>query len=116
MARIILQNVKLFAKIGHLEVEHRVGNHLLVDVAFDTDTSVAEQTDELSDTVDYKVVYDILKAESQQPSKLVEHLAKRMLDALVTTFPQAHNWELSLTKMHPPVNGQLERVSVVLQA
>ncbi|MCB0397434.1 MAG: dihydroneopterin aldolase [Flavobacteriales bacterium] len=116
MAKILIENIQFFVKIGHLEVEHRVGNRIRLDVSFETDTRHAEETDELSDTVDYKAVFDVLKAQSEKPSKLIEHMARRMFDALVNGFPNASQWELKLAKLNPPVNGRVDQVSIVLKS
>jgi dihydroneopterin aldolase len=51
-----------------------------------------------------------------QPSKLLEHLAGRILDRIMTEFPQISSLRVSVSKMNPPVNGDMEKASIVLTA
>ncbi len=46
------------------------------------DTSKAEETDNLDDTVNYQEVYAVVKREMMISSKLLENVAKRILNAI----------------------------------
>ena len=58
MGRIELCGMKFFARHGCLESEREQGNEFTVDFACDYDTSFAERSDDLSDTLDYSRVFD----------------------------------------------------------
>jgi dihydroneopterin aldolase len=50
-----------------------------------------------------------------EPSKLLEHVAKRIIDALFDEFgPQLASVEVRLSKHNPPLGGEVGRATVVL--
>ena len=114
MAQISLENVEFFAHHGSFEEEQIIGNRFIIDFYCETDTSEAEITDDLSKTVNYQSLYEIMKEEMVIPSKLLEHVAHRILDRIMKEFPAIEAAEISLSKMNPPVGGKVERVCVTL--
>jgi len=100
---------------GCLEKERIEGNTFVVDFKAGYKLSRASQSDELEDAVDYGLIYDIVAREMKVPSKLLEHLARRTLAAIVSEFPDSFTEaELRVSKKNPPVNGMCEwsRISV----
>ncbi len=116
MSIITLQNMKFHAYHGCLDFEKRDGNTFLVSVEMKLDTYLAGITDNLEDTLNYQEVYDVVKREMEIPSNLIEHVARRILDALVKSFPQIETLKLKLTKLNPPLGGDVEGVSIELSA
>jgi 7,8-dihydroneopterin aldolase/epimerase/oxygenase len=114
MATISITGMEFHAYHGCFKEEQIIGNRFIVDIQFDTDTTEAEVTDNLSKTVNYAAVYSLVKNEMVITSKLLEHLAKRILDSITTAFPQITNAELKVSKMNPPVGGKVDCVSVTL--
>jgi len=100
---------------GCFKEEQIIGNRFIVDIKFDTDTTEAEVADNLSKTVNYAAVYSLVKIEMAITSKLLENLAKRILDAIMKSFPQITNAELKVSKMNPPIGGKVDCVSVSLK-
>jgi len=111
---ILLENIEIYAYHGVFEQETRVGNHFTVNVKMKVDISRAAATDELDNTLHYGMVYEVIKKEMDIPSKLLEHVAGRILRSLKSEFPQIEEIELKLSKKNPPVGGQVESASVVL--
>jgi dihydroneopterin aldolase len=50
----------------------------------------------------------------QQKSKLLENVAKRILDALFLSFTSIEKAKIKVSKLNPPMGGQIEKVSVTL--
>ena len=48
------------------------------------------------------------------PSKLLEHLADRILNKLMETFVSIQALEIRLSKLSPPLGGEIEKVTIVL--
>jgi 7,8-dihydroneopterin aldolase/epimerase/oxygenase len=115
MATISITGMEFHAYHGCFKEEQVIGNRFIVDIQFDTDTTEAEVTDNLSKTVNYAAVYSLVKIEMAITSKLLEHLAKRILDAIMNAFPQITKAELKVSKMNPPVGGKVDCVSVGLK-
>jgi dihydroneopterin aldolase len=114
MAIISLENMEFFSYHGCFAEEQVIGTRFIVNLHFETETSEAERTDDLSKTINYHTVYLMVKAEMEQKSKLLEHVARRILDKLRETWPAITTARVKVSKMNPPLGGQLENVSVEL--
>jgi 7,8-dihydroneopterin aldolase/epimerase/oxygenase len=116
MGIIKVSGIKLYAYHGCLEEEAKIGCNYIVDVAIETDLTEAASKDDLSKTVDYVRVYQIVKSEMAIRSKLIEHVAKRIADKLKKNISQINAVEVKVTKLNPPVNGEIESASVIFTA
>ena len=114
MGIIKVKGIRLQGYHGCLAEEGRVGGEYRVDVEINTDFASAEKSDKLTETIDYCVVYDLVKQEMAIRSHLIEHVCRRVLDKLVARFPGAQ-FTVEITKLRPPMNGDVESVSVILQ-
>lgn len=73
-----------------------------LDIEIDAPLEAAQTSDRLSDTIDYSAVADMLVAMGTAgPHRLLESLARRMLDALGERYPEAA-FRLELRKLNPP--------------
>ncbi len=114
MHKIIVEGIKVFAYHGCLEEEAKSGTHYTVDVWMETDFSEAAKTDDLTKTIDYVTVYDIVKKQMAIRSKLIEQVGQRIVDELKSEFNTLHKLEVKVTKHNPPMNGNVEKVSIVI--
>lgn len=115
MGLIEINGIRVFAYHGCLEEEGRIGGNYRVDVHVEGDLAKAEQSDSLADTIDYGRVTAIVKEQMAQRSKLIEHVARRILDALRTQWKADLSWKVRLTKERPPVNGDVDHVTYEVQ-
>ena len=106
--------MRFYAHHGCFQQERAIGTHFTVDIVFNTDTSRAEQSDNIADTVSYLDVYQIVKREMQQPSNLLEHVSRRVGEAVLKEFPTVTDIKVKVSKMNPPLGGQMHSVSVEL--
>ena len=114
MNEILIEGIRVYAYHGCLEEEAVIGAHYTVDVFLETDFSTAAKTDDLKETIDYVTVYNIVKAQMSVRSKLIEHAAQRIIDVLKKVFPKAKKIRVKVTKLNPPMNGHVEKVSAVI--
>lgn len=112
MGVIRLEGMEFFAYHGCYEAEQIVGNRFLVDLSMETDITVPSQSDDLQDALNYARAYEIVKEQIQIRSNLLEHVAGRILDALHEIFPQLKKATVKVSKLYPPVGGQVRSVSV----
>ena len=68
----------------------------------------------MSDTVDYVQINHIVKDEMKIPSKLLEHVAKRIMDRIFNDIKSVSKCNVSVSKINPPIGGDVEMVTVVL--
>ncbi len=115
MGKIIVKGIKLYAFHGCHEEEQRIGTNYEVDVTAETDLSLASKSDRLDETVDYVVIYDSVKAQMAISSKLIEHVAKRIIDDLMVRIPMITNIKVSVAKLNPPIKGVADRVVAELE-
>ena len=116
MAIIAINDMRFYAHHGCFEQERAIGTHFRVDLRFDTDTASAELSDNIADTVSYLDVYQIVKSEVLQPSNLLEHVARRICDAVMLQFPEIKDVTAVVYKLNPPLGGNMESVSVEVSA
>ncbi|AEV33310.1 dihydroneopterin aldolase [Owenweeksia hongkongensis] len=114
MDRIEVEGIKLFGYHGCLDEEGKIGTDYRVNVTVWGDLHRPAQTDELKDTLDYVIINRVVKQEMAVRSKLIEHVAQRILDGLMAEMPLVQKAEIKLSKLQPPINGDVESVSVVM--
>ena len=114
MGIIAIEGIKLYAYHGCLEEEALTGGRYIVDVFLETSLEKAATTDELGETIDYVKVYEIVKAQMAIRSKLIEHVAKRISEEIKKEFKPLDRVEVRVTKLNPPMNVNVEKVSVTI--
>lgn len=115
MARIAINGMEFFSHHGCFKEEQQTGTYFQVDLALHVDVSKAEVSDHLSDTINYVEVFQLVKREMAISSKLLEHVVRRILDALFVGFPEVQKIEIELFKMNPPLGGKMASVSVATE-
>jgi len=112
--KIELTGMRFHAYHGCLEQERRDGNEFVVDFSCNVEMEQAAKTDNLSYTVDYSKVYEVVAAQMAIPSNLLENVAYRIVRAIAEAFPQIESFEVKVSKKNPPVAGEAEWSSVTL--
>ena len=107
---IFMKNVRFHACHGVMPQEQAIGADFLISVRIGYDFSKAINTDDVSDTISYADVYELIKQE--MPSKLLEHVAGRIVNAIKKAFPDISSVELSLTKENPPMGADSDGAGV----
>jgi dihydroneopterin aldolase len=102
MPTIVLSRIGFEGRHGATAAERRASRRFEVDVEVAAALDAAQVSDRLADTIDYSEVADIIVSiGTGEPMRLLESLARRMLDALAARFPGAA-FRLELRKMSPP--------------
>lgn len=107
--------MEFYAYHGCFEEERKIGTWFNVDLSLEVDTSKAEKSDNLEDTVNYQSVYQVVKEQMMMPSHLLENVARRILDAIGRQFPAVSYAWVKVKKMNPPLGGVMESVSVEIE-
>ena len=115
MGTIRLKNIKIYAFHGCLVEEGQIGSDYLVNVSVKADLKNASKTDELADTVDYVMLQNIVREELAIRSKLLEHVAIRIIDSILLKLEMVTNVKVSVAKRNPPIGGDVAEVSVTLK-
>ncbi|KAF0131915.1 MAG: dihydroneopterin aldolase [Bacteroidetes bacterium] len=115
MAVISIEGMEFYAYHGCFKEEQLIGTWFVVDLFLTTDTTSAEQTDNLHETVNYLEVYQVVKREMEVNSKLLEHVGRRILKAVHDQFPSVEKARIKVRKMNPPLGGKMDFVSLTLE-
>lgn len=116
MKRVIkLEGMRFHAFHGVMPAEGIVGGEYLVSVKFEYDFTEAELNDNLSGTLDYSLVYDIVKQEMQIKSKLIEHVGGRIFKSLKSAFPAISSLSVSVCKFNPPITGEVQSATITIE-
>tara|TARA_R110001583_G_scaffold1887_15_gene14360 strand:+ start:629 stop:1012 length:384 start_codon:yes stop_codon:yes gene_type:complete len=116
MGIIKLTNIRLHAQHGCLEEESIIGSEYRVDISVKTDLKKAAVSDNLIDTVDYVHINRIVKEEMGIPSKLLEHVAKRIIDRVLKELMTVSKIKVAVSKINPPIGGDVEMVTTILRS
>ena len=114
-SKIIFENLKIYAYHGVLPEEKILGTYYILNVEIHADLSKAAESDDLSDTINYAEINDILHSEMAIPSQLLEHVIGRVIKKLKNTFPEISFVKVKLTKTNPPMKGEMDGVSVEME-
>jgi dihydroneopterin aldolase len=102
---IELRGLNFFAYHGVFPEERERGNTFVVDLSLEANIARAIYTDELDDTVNYALVYEVVQREMSVPSLLLEHVCGRIAAALLDEFVALQRVSVCVAKKNPPIEG-----------
>ena len=73
------------------------------------------QTDELDGTLNYAELYALVQREMKTPSKLLEHVAGRIINAIRREFPEVTGGRITIAKQKPPIPGSVSPSAVTVE-
>lgn len=115
MGKITVQNIRVYAYHGCLNEERLIGSDYLVTVEIFTNLEKASTSDNLNDTIDYVFINNIVKEEMKISSNLLEHVAKRIISRVFNEINTAEKTVVAVSKINPPIGGDVEMVTVTLK-
>ena len=102
---LTLARMHFFAHHGVLPEETARGQDFEVTVQLELPLAEAGRTDDLTRTVDYRAVYEMVRTIMEgPPRKLAEALAEAMAVELLRVFPVVQAVEVEVIKLKPPVD------------
>lgn len=112
---ITLTGVRATGYHGVFEHERREGQEFIVDARLFLDTSHAAETDEVTDTVHYgEVAERIVAIVAGEPVNLLERLAQRLADALLSE-PLVRRVRVTVHKPQAPITVPFGDVAVTIE-
>lgn len=110
---IQLHDVMLFGRHGVLAEERTLGNQYRVNVRLHVDASTFdENADDLSSTISYADVYDLLKEVMMIPSALLESVAVRFSKRVLLKWPMVNRGSIEIVKTVPPISGMIGEAGI----
>ena len=112
MGSIKVENIRVYAYHGCVKEETKIGSDYRVDLLVKSDLEMSSETDDLSDTVDYVLLNRIVQEEMTIPSKLLEAVAKRILNRIFIESDLVTKATISVSKINPPIGGDVGLVTI----
>ncbi|RCW93595.1 dihydroneopterin aldolase [Winogradskyella arenosi] len=112
MGKIKVENIRVFANHGCLKEETAIGSDYRVDLVIKANLQTSAVSDELNDTVDYVLLNKVVREEMAIPSKLLETVAKRILDRVFEEESLITKATVTVSKINPPIGGDVEMVRI----
>jgi 7,8-dihydroneopterin aldolase/epimerase/oxygenase len=113
IAKVALEKVRFFAYHGYYPEEQLTGTEFLVDVEVDTEMT-GSGGDELTNTVNYERLLEIVTDCMRNTKKLLETVAHSILETVRAEFPEAILIRVAIRKKNLPVKAELENSLVQL--
>ena len=103
MNYLIVDNLQIYAYHGAIPTENKVGGEYSISLKIGYDFSQAARMDSLKDAINYAEICELIRKEMKQPSQLIENVAWRIQQTILSKYPQIETMETTVRKMHPPV-------------
>jgi 7,8-dihydroneopterin aldolase/epimerase/oxygenase len=112
ISKIRLNSVHAYGYHGCWQEEEIVGGEYIIDVAIDFDFKNAAVNDDLSQTIDYVLVKEIIYHEMAIRSKLIETVAHRIRNSILSQCQLNEGVWVRIAKVNAPMGGHVGNVSV----
>jgi dihydroneopterin aldolase len=110
-----LEGMEFYAYHGVYEEERKIGGKYIVDVLVYTNAKDAELHDDLNGTVNYEQIYKVVEQNMQQPVKLIERLARKIMDDIRLFVVKEDTIRIKIRKLNPPLGAKVETSVVEME-
>ncbi|MCL9804124.1 dihydroneopterin aldolase [Flavobacterium amniphilum] len=116
MGIIRLKNIRTFSYHGCLVEESKIGSDYRVDLEIHANLAHSASSDKLTDTVDYVHLNKIVVEEMAIRSELLEHVAQRINNRTLKELEMVTQVTVEVSKINPPIGGDVQEVTIILEA
>ena len=115
MDKIIIKGLRVFAYHGVNPEEKRDGQTFEIDITLYVSLLRAGQTDDVNDTVSYaKAAKTTLRVMNEAKYDLLEKVAQRVAEQLLTDYSQVEKVDVLLKKPQAPVKADFDYMAVMI--
>jgi dihydroneopterin aldolase len=111
--KVSLEGVRFYAYHGFYPEEQVLGTEFIVDIDTEMEVYMAGG-DDISSTVNYERLFQIVSDEMRTPKKLIETVAHGILQQIRHEFLAVKNIRVVIRKMHPPLKGDVRNSAIEL--
>jgi dihydroneopterin aldolase len=113
MYTVHLHQLEFYAYHGIHEEEAIIGNKFEVEVNIDFDS--ANSITDISQTINYVTVYNVIKEEMARPQKLIETLCETIAERIHQLDSRISSIQISIFKLGAPIPSFKGSVGVTLK-
>ena len=115
MDKIIIKGLRVFAYHGVNPEEKRDGQTFELDITLYASLLRAGRTDDLNDTISYaKATKTALRVMNEAKYDLLEKVAQRLAEQLLTDYPDVEKVDVLLKKPQAPVKADFDYMAVMI--
>ena len=114
-ATVKVENLKIYSFHGCMKEEEVIGSDYIVNMCAVCSVDRETLEDSIEGTVDYVDLARIAKREMSIRSKLLEVVVKRIISACFDEIPFLEKISVTVSKLNPPINADVESVSVTME-
>lgn len=114
MIKVALEGAEFFAYHGYYPEEQIIGTRFLVDIQVGFYANIDVEKDNLSNTVNYEALYNIIEEEMQHTRKVIESVAQSILNRIKKEFDFIEMAEVTIRKQRPPFRRPLKQSVITL--
>ena len=108
--RLRLSRIRLAGHHGVHPEERERGNRFEIDIDIESSVLDGIETDELADTIDYRVIADLIREiNDRQTFNLIESFAGAIASELLASFETISAVMVRVAKLTPPGLGDIDR-------
>lgn len=113
MDKILLQGCQFYGYHGFFDEEQTLGQVFTIDCELAVDLTSPSLTDDLTDTISYAEVFEIIKLHAETKRyRLVERLAGAICEQLFNQYALIQQIRLKVLKPNPPIAGHYQAVGI----
>lgn len=109
---IYIKGMRVKAYHGCLEQERTVGNDYVINLQVGYPWQDAAEVDDLTQTLSYATLADIIKQEMAVPANLIETVAQRTARRIMLLADGVQSVDLEITKIAPPMSCDCQGAGV----
>lgn len=113
--KVTVKGIRAYAYHGCLDEETAIGGEFLIDVVVDCMFKDAAEKDDLSLTVDYVEINQIVEEEMAKSAKLIETIGYNIVGRVKKINHTIKSVFVEIKKINPPINGDVQYVSIIVQ-
>src|SRR5690349_24964751 len=112
--KISLEGLEFHAYHGVYAHERSSGNKFDVDITVEAKLHHQVLQDDLSGTINYESLYQVVKEEMEKPSKLLETVGYAIAQRVLNSFDDALHVEIKISKFNPPIGRVCKKATVTV--
>ena len=110
--KVLIQSLRLRAYHGVHPEEEEIGNYFEFNLEATVRSQNGFDSDEVSDTLDYVSLINLIKKENKQRSRTLENLGQRIMDQAFKRFLNLSHMKMKIEKIDPPLTDEIKSVGI----
>lgn len=113
--KVEVNRLKIYAYHGVGEQERVVGNEFEVSVSLIYPSLRVAESDTVPMAINYADIIEIITQQMRRPSSLLENVAWRIHQAIVSRYPEVNQGSVKVAKLTPPLPCSLSEAAAVIE-